>query len=434
MTASSLAIRKVAMILKTYYPQIKTLLLLLILLIAAFSICAATTPESVQNIVEPNNTHSIPIMRINSIDSTLNDITDKSVVSQNNSIIINEDSNSYSFNHVEIKGRGNTTWIDQPKKPYQLKFQNKVNLFNMGMAHNYILLSNAFDYTHMRNEIAFYLEHLLQQDYALKGEFVELYIDDSYRGLYYITQKIEINEARLNLRKPTGIIVELENMRPHEVTCFRTISNTCLNIKDVVNQSQAYSAMQDFLNSYNLFEAAIEEKDYETISNIIDIDSFAKYYLLSEFTVNPDAYATSFFFYKDGPDDKIHVGPGWDFDLAFSNHNWFTEDDSFYSPYSHQAIKNIITNSEQNTTAYSTIVLELTEIPEFYIRVAEIYNSTLSGHKPDLINYIKKTIDYISPIATKDSLLWNTGDFNTNSIKLIDWISQRYDYFEQKFN
>lgn len=382
-----------------------------------------------------NITETIPQIHIYSGETPLTDITDKTIVYHNNSITIDANGITQSFDDIEIKGRGNTTWINQPKKPYQIKFQEKVDLFDMGKARKYILLANAFDYAHIRNDAAFYLEHLLNQSYALKGEFVELYIDDDYRGLYYLTQKIEIGKSRIDLREPTGIIVELENMRSNETTCYYTNSNTCLSISDVVDENQSGQAIQDFIDAYNALEKAIAAKDYKTISRLIDVDSFAKYYLLSEFTVNPDAYATSFFFYKDGPEDKIHAGPGWDFDLAFCNHNWTTDDQEFYSPYAHQAIRNIISNTNQNTSfVYSNLILDLTEIPEFYARITEIYQSTLSNHKIDFINHVRKTMNRISTAAVKDNSLWNQYDYNIATSEFLDWVSKRYDYLEREFD
>ncbi len=338
------------------------------------------------------------------------------------------------FDNVDIKGRGNTTWWWQDKKPYQIRFHDKVNLFNMGDSRKYILLANMFDDTSMRNDIAFYLESLLEQQYALTGTFIEIYIDDDYRGLYYLTPKIEIGKTRIDLREPDGIIVELENMRPDETFCYYTATHTCLSISDSVNKDQQESAMQDFVKSYNALEAAISKKDFRTIESLIDVDSFAKYYLLSEFTVNPDAYATSFFFYKDGANDKIHVGPGWDFDLALSNKNWATDYDTFYSPYADQAMnKYIFQPTKDASFTYSKLIVELTKLPEFSARIKGVYQSTMSGHKLDLISYISNKMQYISSVATHDNERWDKADFTTSAAELLDWISKRYDYFEHQY-
>ena len=57
---------------------------------------------------------------------------------------------------------------------------------------------------------------------------------------------------------------------------------------------------------------------------MIDSKSFAEHLILSEFCKNVDAYRLSTFFYKDRDDidPRIHMGPIWDYDLAFGNANY----------------------------------------------------------------------------------------------------------------
>ena len=55
------------------------------------------------------------------------------------------------------------------------------------------------------------------------------------------------------------------------------------------------------------------------ILNILILESFARYFLIEDFSANHDAIFNSFFFYKESGDEKIYFGPVWDFDLAFDN-------------------------------------------------------------------------------------------------------------------
>lgn len=59
-----------------------------------------------------------------------------------------------------------------------------------------------------------------------------------------------------------------------------------------------------------------EDKDWDQISSMIDVDSFVAFYLLEEFSENPDSCRTSLYMYQDGPNDVLHMGPVWDFDKA----------------------------------------------------------------------------------------------------------------------
>ena len=238
-----------------------------------------------------------------------------------NRLSLYEGRNVREFSDVQIKGRGNGTW-GREKKPYQVKFSEKVDLFGMGKAKKWVLLANAMDATNLRTKTAFYLEDLLGMKYKLQGEFVELYVDGKYEGLYFLTHAVEISKSVVDLRNPMGVLVELDNLYFEGEDYRESKRGDYLVLKDVVSSGNSGVAMQEFMLKYDEFEQAVAEKDYGKVAELVDVESFAQYYLLSEFSVNPDAYWTSFYMYKDGVGDKIHAGPGWDFDLVFANRWW----------------------------------------------------------------------------------------------------------------
>lgn len=54
-----------------------------------------------------------------------------------------------------IRGRGNATFSGSlPKKPYQLKFDNKVSVLGMNSSKKWVLLANLSDPTFMRNTLS----------------------------------------------------------------------------------------------------------------------------------------------------------------------------------------------------------------------------------------------------------------------------------------
>ena len=62
----------------------------------------------------------------------------------------------YDGKLTQIKGRGNSTWL-QAKKPYQIKLKEKADLLQSGEKANanktWILLANAVDASLLRNQI-----------------------------------------------------------------------------------------------------------------------------------------------------------------------------------------------------------------------------------------------------------------------------------------
>ena len=247
----------------------------------------------------------VPTVEITLNGTSLDEINagDKSTKYYGNEVTFLIGDEKLSFSDVEIKGRGNSTW-DTDKKPYQIKLPTKVDIWDAGREKKWLLLANKFDSTHLRNDAALYLMGMLESDYAPEGNFVELYVDSEYIGLYYLTEKTEIGKNRINLKDENGILVEIENLHGEGETCYETRMRNCLIVKDLVVDDNEKVAMEEFLESFNALELAAAQGDYDKVMELADVESLAKYYLTSEFSVNPDAYVSSFYFYKDNKDMK----------------------------------------------------------------------------------------------------------------------------------
>lgn len=365
----------------------------------------------------------------------------KTVKYYGNTVVLTTNNQSTTYENVEIKGRGNANW-NQYKKPYQIKLDSKASILNLPESKKWILISNYLDHSYIRTDFAYYLERLLGEEYALNGNFAELFIDGTYWGLYYISEKIEIEKSHVDLKDDYSIIVELDNLHTPEEDCFYTDSYNCITTHDAINKDNSASATQAVARDISQLEIAAKKKDFEAVSNLIDIDSFAKYYLLNEFVINPDAYSSSFFFHKDGLNDKLHAGPGWDFDFSAANTLWSVDGlnrEDFFSPYTNTAIKNYANSFSQDplkshAVSVSTIIFDLMDIPEFSQRVKEIYQSTISGKKEELLNYIGSQASYIRDAALRDTDRWKLKtDFDEEVDYLIDWISKRCDHFEETY-
>lgn len=369
------------------------------------------------------------------------------------------------YGEVEVKGRGNGTWT-QEKKPFQIKFENKVDMFGMGEARKWYLLANALDGTNLRTLAAFYIEEMLGMKYIYYGQFVELYVDGDYEGLYYLTHAVEVGKNTVDLRNPMGIIMEIDNIYGDSEDNYVTRNGNLMVIKDLVNEENREVAVLDFLNNYDKLERAIYDNDYKKVKELADIESLAQYYLISEFSVNPDAYWTSFYFYKDGIGDKIHAGPMWDFDLAFSNRrwgNWLGE--RLYSSTEKMARKNEILPKEiyeieglniddyVSSLKIATLVYDLMEMSEFQDEVKEVFNKKMSGRGDEFVNKLKVKQNEIYNSAVVNEEKWieesenmkknlksvfgdritEGHEFEMEFDVMLNWIRQRYDYFEQEY-
>ena len=256
---------------------------------------------------------------------------------------------------------------------------------------------------------------------------------------------VEIDKQSVNLKDEMGVLVELDNLYWEGEKYFETNNGDKLVLKDARSDDMADVAMEDFLKDYNMFEKAVIERDYEKLSELVDVKSFAQYYLLSEFTVNPDAYWTSFYMYKNGANDKIHAGPGWDFDLSLGNKNWsnWLGDEFYATDATMIRKKELLTKDEYESSglgewfssgaALSRIVFNLMDLPEFQDLVKEVYTQRMRGREDELLWIIGRMVERIEVAAEVDGEKWESGVFLQEVKTMKKWIIERYRYFDEVY-
>lgn len=376
---------------------------------------------------------------------TLEDIKkgNKSTIYYGNDIKITNNDLEGFLEKVEIGGRGNSTW-DQVKKPFKLKLDGRKNLLDLGKSKKWILLANNFDDTHLRNEIAFEFWNMMNDKLIMKEAPVELYFDGEYEGLYYLTRKIEISKSMVDLRNLEGAIVELDNINSEEQLCYYTEMGNCLTVTDLVAEQNKEAVMEMVLKKFNDFEKAAQGGDWDELNDICDIDSMVKYFLISEFSANPDAYTSSLFFYVDGEQDKIHVGPAWDFDFAFANQRWIWGNGASNSPERSLPMKkeafgfNVYDAMEgqkqiEPNMNISRMFYWMIDIPEFREAVSEEVGRVLMGRRKDLMNRIIEKAKIIRDAANRNNEKWERNEYDEEVERLLWWVFKRYDYIEREY-
>ena len=272
----------------------------------------------------------------------------------------------------QIKGRGNATW-NYPKKPYNIKFDKKTDLFGMGKAKKWTLLANYRDLSLIHNAYGWEFAKAFGMTYTSEYTYVDLYINGDYMGNYAICESVEIGENRVDIadlekaneeanpnvdlgtlpaggtganntvqkytvkgsRKwveiPTdpgditgGYLLEYEyggRYNP-EISGFVTKNGQPVVIKSPEQASRAeVSFIADYMDAGT--EALYSETGYNSegkhYSEYFDVDSLAAAYLTQEISMNYDAAFSSFFAYKPAGDGKVVFGPIWDMDNAFGS-------------------------------------------------------------------------------------------------------------------
>ncbi|MGH9272062.1 MAG: CotH kinase family protein [Ilumatobacteraceae bacterium] len=250
---------------------------------------------------------------------------------------------------TRIRGRGNSTWV-MPKKPYRLRLDAAAPLAGMPAARNWALLANYSDKSLVRNRLAMDLGDQVGLDYSPRSEFVELYLNGAYQGVYELFEHVEIGPDRIPVPQldpdsdtAAGVItggyhLEVDH-RLDEDVCWSTARGVPICSKDpefdptaVTDPAHPSSAQHRYITNYvNEAEAAINTPG-DSYAAYFDVDAMVDWYLVSELMKNTDSriaaagagaggFTSSVFLYKDRG-GKLEFGPLWDFDIAAGNTNY----------------------------------------------------------------------------------------------------------------
>lgn len=155
--------------------------------------------------------YDLPVMVINTPNGTA--INSKEVRIEGTSIkIVEDDGSIIDLGTGGIRGRGNSTWLEE-KKPYNIKLDKKHEILGMPKSKHWILLANAkYDRTQIHNATAFEMARLTDYPWIPQGRFVELLLNGEHRGLYYLCEKVRVEKGKIDINEMTQEDVEGENL------------------------------------------------------------------------------------------------------------------------------------------------------------------------------------------------------------------------------
>ena len=236
-------------------------------------------------------------------------------------IISEEGTNLLATTETGVRGRGNASWDQFPKKPYRLKFKSKQSpLGAPASAKKWTLISNYSDKSLMRNILAFEASRRIGQAYTPYCHPVDVIVNGEYRGCYQLCDQVEAAEGRVPAKD--GYLIEIDAYAWKEVSAFWSWRGTPVTIKHPDEDDITDSKRQHIESFFNQMETAALGEDFtdpeKGYRKYLDLESFLRNLLVGDFCGNTDLL-WSVYMYKDAKDGKLYTGPTWDHDLSFDN-------------------------------------------------------------------------------------------------------------------
>jgi len=253
--------------------------------------------------------------------------------------------------HIGIEIRGQSAQMF-PKKSYGFETRDEegenlnVPLVGMPEENDWVLYAPYSDKSMLRNFISFYMGSKLDP-YCSRIAYCELIVNNDYKGVYILMEKIKKDENRVNIATLNpedisgdeltgGYIIKVDKIDPDFVFGTHGWLSTpyppypdAMNIifqfyypkaTDLVPEQTGY--IHDYITTAenalvgNMFADPNFGYNY-----YLNSGSFVDQMILCEIAKEVDNYRYSTYFYKEKDSDggKLFAGPAWDFNLGYSN-------------------------------------------------------------------------------------------------------------------
>lgn len=284
-----------------------------------------------------------------------------------------------------VKGRGNSSWEASyklfGKYAFNMKLSSKTKLFGMDGAKSWCLLANNADESMLRNALTFQLAAEIGIQDTPEFRFVDIYDNGEYMGAYLVTEKVDVGSSKLvkgesfdDINEETIQGIYKDDTKTVDETKIKTDTYTyngsTYKMSYATVDSQGTSSYPTDTRGKYLLEfeiasryddetsyfqsprgqyvvvkspefatkeqvtyiaqkfAAMEELVFTSgatkaqLSTVMDLESFAKMYLIQEFSSNLDSAATSYYITFDcAQSDPVFVAnPVWDYDWAYGQY------------------------------------------------------------------------------------------------------------------
>ena len=359
---------------------------------------------------------------------------------------------------ASIGGHGNGTWgrtrrstLIERKRSYNIKLEKKAKLLSLTKGKKFCLLSNVRDPSNIKNYIAYSLGEKVNIPYSVGLEFVSLYLNGHYNGLYLLTNKVQLGKSNIDIPQMDKDDRIEELWQDGFKGSVDSDGGYAIDNAGAVKGGAKYSSNEDVSGGYLLDHcnhgfmlneapsgfiskngilikikepkyAAPQEVEYiknyydETdvavasstgfnlttgrhYSEYIDVESFVKYYIMQELLGNTDGGRGSFFMYKK-PDElggKLYAGPLWDFDNSLSYN-----EELFY-------IKSGFANHPND---YAGFLSELCKHDDF---IKSVYSTYESDIYPVVQEFVSDSVfcslcAFVTKETFFDNLRWPVGN------------------------
>ncbi len=250
---------------------------------------------------------------------------------------------------IEIRGASSQSY---PKKQYGFETWDSegndidVAFFDFPPEEDWILNAPYADKSLMRNKLVYDLSRAMGR-YASRAKFVEFKLNGLDKGTYVLLEKIKKDPSRVDIATLKASDVDGDEVTGGYILKIDKGIGGGFNYNSSISFDSEYAApddlsgepirfqyvypdydkinglqktyIQDYMRGFENSLMSTNFKDAETgYRSYIDTDSFIDFFILNELGNNVDGFRLSTYMHKP-KNEKLVMGPIWDFNFAFGN-------------------------------------------------------------------------------------------------------------------
>jgi len=340
----------------------------------------------------------------------------------------------YTVSKSEFFKRGSTAY-KLPKTAYKLNIKKprkkglenrSVSLLGMRDDDDWVLDAAYVDPSRIRNKLASDIWNLIVQtsnsnnEYILQGEFVELYIDQRFQGLYVLKEPVDkktihaqasdyLVKAAYNQDNVFGIVGTIG------ITDTSDWGGYQLTYPKVTNYSRIWESLEETYRKIN----ELKSESIDAYRELIDLDNIIDYYILLLVTGANDNYGKNINIVNNLEKPQISIVP-WDLDMSFG---------LYYNAEAERMSEKKMHIIDQIDSFYPVSILTKNCEQEFFdlvryrwieLREDVLNNQNING----LINSYIDKLD-AGNVLQKEATRWNENDICFEIEEIRSWINER---------
>ncbi|MGN1132219.1 MAG: CotH kinase family protein, partial [Ruminococcus sp.] len=351
--------------------------------------------------------------------------------------VTDKDGNIKNTPIKKIKGRGNTSW-GKTKKSFNITYDSAVGIAGMASSKKFSICANYQDDSLTRNRLLYDLGDHVGLPYSPDSRYSDFYINGDYMGSYQMCEKVEVGSGYLigditgeeylnsdgTLASDFSFAFKIDGGYEDDDFYFRASSNNLTVIApELTSADKYYNEVKTYISEKftEMFEAL--KNNSSNLSQLVDIDSFAKIYLINELGKNWDAGVGSFYFvYKPDANGnyKFYASPTWDYDNSLGNAKGVSRDLSNISVTDYEEPTGLFVTykgGRKTTTNVASLMYRNTEVCK---RIGQVWYESFV---PAIEHILKKTNITTGELYSADTyynLVKNSAEMNYESGWLLN--------------